>query len=76
MTMGGIQAKGGTRPGAVQRRDEVTLDLVIPVHDEEPVLPALLGALAKTFAEPERSRLGITAVTCLFVDDGSGDRSV
>lgn len=66
---------GATGPAA--RRDAaVTLDLVIPFLDEEAVLPALLDALANTFSPAAREALGIAGVRCLFVDDGSRDRSL
>jgi len=54
----------------------VTLDLVIPMYDEEEALPALLAELAKTFSPEACSAHRIASVRCLFVDDGSRDRSV
>jgi dolichol-phosphate mannosyltransferase len=53
----------------------VTLDVVIPVFNEAPVLPALLDALAATFSPAACAAGGLTRVRCLFVDDGSSDRS-
>jgi len=62
----------------MERREtaRVTLDIVIPMYDEEAVLPALLEDLAGTFSAEARSRHGIARVNCLFVDDGSRDSSV
>ncbi len=59
------------RAGAV-----VTLDVVIPMKNEAPVLPALLRTLAETFAPAVCAAHRIGRVTCLFVDDGSDDDSV
>lgn len=53
----------------------MTLDIVIPVHNEASVLPALLAALEETFAPAARRKHGLSRVTCLFVDDGSSDGS-
>ncbi len=65
-----------TKPAAIRRQDEVSLDLVVPVHDEEQVLPELIRTLETTFDDACRSRLGLRSVRCIFVDDGSRDRSV
>jgi glycosyltransferase involved in cell wall biosynthesis len=62
-----------TKPAMARRTNEVSLDLVIPVYNEEQVLPALLRAVAEAFDETERARLGVGSVRCLFVDDGSQD---
>lgn len=62
--------------GPTGRSGDVTLDLVIPFLDEEAVLPALLDALASTFSPAAREAHGIAGVRCVFVDDGSRDRSL
>jgi glycosyltransferase involved in cell wall biosynthesis len=63
-------------PADEQRRTgPASLDIVIPMYNEAPVLPALLTALEQTFAPSTLERHGISDVTCLFVDDGSDDRS-
>ncbi len=54
----------------------VTLELVIPMYNEEEALPRLLDELAKTFSPEARAAHRIDRVSCLFVDDGSRDRSV
>jgi dolichol-phosphate mannosyltransferase len=58
-----------------RRSEPVTLDIVIPIHNEASVLPALLGALEETFAPAARQRQGLSRVNCIFVDDGSSDQS-
>jgi dolichol-phosphate mannosyltransferase len=53
----------------------VTLDVVIPVFNEEEALPVLLERLRAAFA-PERLReAGVAGVRHVLVDDGSSDRS-
>lgn len=54
----------------------MTLDIVIPLYNEEAVLPALLAELERTFTPQALARGGVSAVRCLFVDDGSEDGSV
>ena len=72
----GTQVEVVTKPVAARRTHAVTLDLVIPVYNEEQVLPELLRVVAETFDESERARLGVRTVRCLFVDDGSQDRTL
>jgi dolichol-phosphate mannosyltransferase len=64
------------RDSSSVKRTFATLDLVIPIYDEALVLPALFQALRTTFTPEACSRLEITSVNCLFVDDGSRDSSV
>jgi len=54
----------------------VTLDLVIPMFNEEAVLPALLEVLQATFSPESCRQHRISRVSCVFVDDGSWDASV
>lgn len=59
----------------VLRQEAVSLDVVIPVFNEEAVLERLLARLVEVFA-PEACRShGIRSVRYLFVDDGSTDGS-
>jgi glycosyltransferase involved in cell wall biosynthesis len=69
-TRSGRLPRGGRREGAI------SLDVVIPMYEEAPVLPLLLRALEETFSPEARRRHGISRVRCLFVDDGSEDDSV
>ena len=48
------------------------LSIVIPVYDEEPMLPALFGELEKVCAEPLKP---YGPVEIVFVNDGSTDKS-
>lgn len=57
------------------RTGPATLDIVIPIFNEERVLEPLLGSLAATFNPEARARCGLSRVRYLFVDDGSTDRS-
>jgi glycosyltransferase involved in cell wall biosynthesis len=62
-------------PSAVPRQGAVSLDIVIPVFNEEAVLERLLARLREVFS-PEACRShGIRSVRYLFVDDGSTDGS-
>lgn len=54
----------------------VSLDLVVPVHNEAPVLPAFLAVLGETFGPGARTAHHLREVRCIFVDDGSEDESV
>ncbi len=57
------------------RDHPVTLDIVVPVYNEEDALPSLLDELARVFGPDGRSAPGLEQVRVLFVDDGSTDRS-
>lgn len=62
-------------PSAVRRQGEVSLDLVVPVFNEEAVIGRLLARLQEVFT-PEACRgHGIRSVRYVFVDDGSTDGS-
>lgn len=54
----------------------VSLDVVIPVYNEEEVIPLLIGRLESTFSLEQCKQHGIKEVSFIFVDDGSMDRSV
>lgn len=58
-----------------RRERRVTLDLVIPIWNEEDTLPALLARLREVFSAPARERHRLGGVRFVFVDDGSRDRS-
>jgi polyisoprenyl-phosphate glycosyltransferase len=65
-------------PGAEPplRRDRpVTLDLVIPLWNEEEMLGLLFERLAETFSPARCAQSGIASVRYVMVDDGSRDRS-
>ncbi len=67
----------GSTPAApaVLREQAVSLDIVIPVFNEEAVLDRLLTRLQEVFAPEALRRCGIRSVRYLFVDDGSSDGS-
>jgi dolichol-phosphate mannosyltransferase len=76
--------KAGKRGGKDNERDALTIavmaarprvTLLVPVLDEEAVLPPLLVRLAATADRIERSATIGADVELLFVDDGSTDRS-
>jgi polyisoprenyl-phosphate glycosyltransferase len=52
-----------------------SLDLVIPVYNEEAVLPALVARLRNVFSAEHTQEIGLSSVRFLFVDDGSEDTS-
>jgi polyisoprenyl-phosphate glycosyltransferase len=53
----------------------VNLEIVIPVFNEEKVLPLLFQALDSAFSEENRTKHNISDVRYIFVDDGSQDLS-
>lgn len=52
-----------------------SLDIVIPIYNEEAVLDLLWDRIDKVFTLPAREGLGLGRVRYIFVDDGSRDRS-
>lgn len=64
---------------AVDTRDRgesiVSLDLVVPIWNEEEVLPLLFERLARAFSAERCAASGIGTVRYVLVDDGSRDRS-
>jgi dolichol-phosphate mannosyltransferase len=57
------------------RRAPVRLDVVVPIWNEQDVLPLLLERLDLIFSAATRRERGIDDVCYVFVDDGSTDRS-
>lgn len=58
-----------------ERRAPVTLDVVIPLFNEEDVLAVLLARLASAFSAERLRASGVAAVRYVLMDDGSSDRS-
>jgi polyisoprenyl-phosphate glycosyltransferase len=58
-----------------RREDPVTLDVVIPLWNEEEVLGPLLQRLKEAFSDENNARHGFRGVRFVMVDDGSRDRS-
>jgi dolichol-phosphate mannosyltransferase len=68
--------RGPAAASATRRRPEQpTLDVVIPLCNEEAVLGELLASLRSAFSESSLRQAGIGSVHYVFVDDGSVDRS-
>jgi dolichol-phosphate mannosyltransferase len=63
-------------PKATRRNGPVSIDVVVPVYNEEQVLPLLIGRFDITFSPERRQQHGIHQVSMIFVDDGSSDASV
>jgi polyisoprenyl-phosphate glycosyltransferase len=57
------------------RRAPVSVDVVIPIWNEQDMLPLLLERLDAIFSPASRRERAIKDVCYLFVDDGSTDRS-
>ena len=67
---------GADVAGSPQRRSSrVSLEIVIPIYNEQEVLPALFEEFVRTFSAEARDQYGLSEVNCLFVDDGSQDAS-
>jgi dolichol-phosphate mannosyltransferase len=60
---------------AARRERPVSLDLVVPVFNEEEAIPVLLARLGEVFSAEARQRHGLRSVRYIFVDDGSRDRT-
>lgn len=56
-----------------RRRENVTLDIIIPVFNEQAVVDLLMEALRTTFTAEALGRAGVRSFRCIFVDDGSRD---
>jgi dolichol-phosphate mannosyltransferase len=57
------------------RQGQVSLDVVIPVWNEEEVVDLLVERLQAVFGPEARRASGLRSVRYLFVDDGSRDRT-
>jgi dolichol-phosphate mannosyltransferase len=64
---------GSTAPR--RRSATPSLDLIVPVYNEEEVLPHLLARLEEVFGAEARAAAGLGEVRYLFIDDGSSDRT-
>ena len=53
----------------------ITLDLIIPIYNEEEVLPHLLSELKQTFGQGSLTANQVSQVHYIFIDDGSRDAS-
>lgn len=72
----GIAASSaGEVPESARKDRKVTLDIIIPVYNEEDVLDLLFERLETIFSPSKRETHLISAVNYLMVDDGSKDRS-
>ena len=58
-----------------RRRESVSLDVVIPVYNEEAVLEQLFEKLSTVFSDERSRKRNISQVHFLFIDDGSTDGS-
>jgi dolichol-phosphate mannosyltransferase len=58
-----------------ERQAPVSLDVVIPVWNEEEVLDLLVERLRSVFGPAAQRQNGLQSVRFLFVDDGSRDRT-
>lgn len=54
----------------------ISLDVVIPVYNEQEVVGILLPELSRVFDAASRERLGVKSVRIIFVDDGSTDDTI
>jgi len=54
----------------------VSVDIIIPIYNEQDVIPLLISRLNEVFSKENRKKYGISDITYLFIDDGSKDGSV
>ena len=54
----------------------VSVDIIIPIYNEDDVIPLLINRLNEVFSIENRKKYGISETTYLFIDDGSKDKSV
>jgi len=59
----------------LDRKFPITLEIIIPMYNEEIVVVPLFTALEAVFSSEKLERHGISRVRYLIVDDGSGDRT-
>jgi polyisoprenyl-phosphate glycosyltransferase len=62
-------------PASAKREGLTSVDVVIPIWNEEEALPLLIGRLNAVFAPQRLADSRIRSVRYLFIDDGSRDRS-
>lgn len=62
-------------PSRPARDGEVSLDVIVPLYNEEAVVDALLARLGTAFAPARLAERRMGSVRFLFVDDGSADRT-
>jgi polyisoprenyl-phosphate glycosyltransferase len=59
----------------LDRTAPVTLDVVVPLYNEEDVIGALVDRLSSAFAPEKLAAHGVRSVRVLAIDDGSTDKS-
>ncbi|RKH33422.1 glycosyltransferase family 2 protein [Corallococcus sicarius] len=69
-----LAASADLEPGSAERDSRgLTLDIIIPVFNEEEVLHLLLERLGTVFAPETLAAQGVASVRLVLVDDGSRD---
>jgi dolichol-phosphate mannosyltransferase len=58
------------------RKSNISLDIIVPVFNEEESVPVLFQRLEQTFSQENLARHRLTRVRYLFIDDGSKDTTV
>ena len=58
------------------RQKTVSLEIIIPVFNEEKVIPLLLKTLEKAFSLKNLKKNKIRSLSYVFVDDGSQDKTL
>lgn len=55
---------------------KITLDIIIPIYNEEEVIPKLASRLSQVFSKASLKGNRILKVNYIFIDDGSSDNSI
>jgi len=58
-----------------RENEMVSLDIIVPIYNEEEVLDILFQRLSEVFSDSAREKHKVKAVRYIFIDDGSKDRS-
>ena len=59
----------------MDRRGSVSLDVIIPLYNEEAMIEPLTAELSRVFSQEALSKHGVSRIRYVMIDDGSSDRT-